>query len=91
MIRESLLTEVEFRLKPGICEGPRHTDHLEFVSLVPEFRNHLGYVKEEREVSRIKMSTANLSVDRNGVPKNTKINQSPSNPSSAPGQNKRAH
>lgn len=28
VIRESLLTEVEFRLKPGMCEWLRHTDHL---------------------------------------------------------------
>lgn len=43
-----------------------------FVSLVPEFRNHLGYVKEEREASRIKMSIAKLAVDGHGVPKSIK-------------------
>lgn len=62
MFRESIFAEVEFRSKPDVDECLGHL-RLPSLSLVPEFRDHLGYIEEEREVSRINMSAVILAFD----------------------------
>lgn len=56
MVKEYLLVEVELRL----MSDPRHLDLLSLPSQVPECRNGLFSVQEEKETWRIKMSATNM-------------------------------